>query len=599
MNDPTDPTDPPARAVALFRKGDVEAARQVAEDALAQSGETAPLRHFLGVISCRCGDLEEGISHLERAAELVPHDPATLLMLMRALIDAGRPRDALLRPFRGDELPKPVLLTLWRTRAEAAHLADDMHQEADALERIVVLDPADSLARDLLVQLLLSLGRPEAALKQINFMPLTRDRERMRSLVLSRMRRFDEATAVDAAILDADPQDFESWLSLVVLADQMADRPRLLTMAEKAEDAGFPRAELDFVRSLIAKLEGQTEKALALARTSEVRGEPARRFGLIAVLADRLGHADEAFDAATAKAQAMPDIDAWRRRAKLHRTELERVAAATTPEWVAGWSPPSSSIRPSPVFLVGFPRSGTTLLDTFLMGHPKVTVVEEEQMLAVAAQEFGDAVDLGQADPATIAKARTAYFAELDRHQRPSGATQLVIDKLPLGMSGAAYIHRLFPDARIIFAQRHPADSVLSNFLQSFRMNDAMANFLDIGDAAQFYDVAMRLWVRSREELRLNVLDLVYEELVEDPEAALRPVVDWLGLSWDATLLDHRRTAANRGTIVTPSYDQVTQPIHRRAVGRWKHYAERLAPILPLLDRWAQHLGYGPMTTKR
>lgn len=171
-----------------------------------------------------------------------------------------------------------------------------------------------------------------------------------------------------------------------------------------------------------------------------------------------------------------------------------------------------------------------------------------------------------------------------------------MIDKLPLAMTGAAVIHRLFPDAKIIFARRHPADSVLSNFLQSFRMNDAMANFLDLHDGAQFYDVAMRLWTLARETLNLDTRDLVYEELVVDPAAALQPLVEWLGLPWDEALLDHQRTAAARDVIVTPSYDQVTQPIHRRAAGRWRRYMEQLAPVLPLLEPWALRLGYGRMT---
>ena len=165
-------------------------------------------------------------------------------------------------------------------------------------------------------------------------------------------------------------------------------------------------------------------------------------------------------------------------------------------------------------------------------------------------------------------------------------------------MTGAVLIHRLFPDARFIFARRHPADSVLSNYLQAFQLNDAMANFLDLGDAAAFYDVAMSLWYRARETLNLDVREIAYEELVADQEATLRPLVEWLGLSWNDALLDHQRTAVDRGVIVTPSYDQVTQPVHRRAAGRWQRYAKHLAPVLPILDPWARHLGYGAISEK-
>lgn len=90
----------------------------------------------------------------------------------------------------------------------------------------------------------------------------------------------------------------------------------------------------------------------------------------------------------------------------------------------------------------------------------------------------------------------------------------------------------------------------------------------------------------------LNVHTVVYENLVADPEGTLRPLLDFLGLEWNDRLLDHRRTAKSRGTIVTPSYDQVTEPVNTRAVGRWQRYADQLEPALPILLPWAERLGY-------
>ena len=592
-----EPTDLFARAVGLLKSGDVQSAREIAERAIANTGESASLRHFLGVACCQGGDLDAGIGHLERAAELAPRDLGVLLMLMRALIDAGRPRDALSRAFKGDGVPRPALLELWRTRAEAAHRAGDAQLEADALERVILLDQADGRARELLVSLLLSLDRHEAALEQLEAMSPSRSRERVRSSALAGLRRLDEAVAVEQALLAGDPQDREAWLSLVLLADRKGDAALLSATIDLGERGHYAQAEIDFARALLAKRDGRADEALALARASDVPRDPARRFALIASLADRLGRADEAFDAAIAKAAATPERDAWRRRGAAHRADLERTATRMTGAWAAGWSAAPPLDRPAPAFLVGFPRSGTTLLDTFLMGHPDIVVIEEQPMLDAAGRVLGDQADLDRVDAATIARARAAYFVELDRHLPKGEAGQrLVIDKLPLAMTGAAVIHRLFPDARIIFARRHPADSVLSNFLQSFRMNDAMANFLDLHDGAQFYDVAMRLWTLARETLNLDTRDLVYEELVVDPAAALQPLVEWLGLPWDEALLDHQRTVAARDVIVTPSYDQVTQPIHRRAAGRWRRYMEQLEPVLPLLEPWALRLGYGRMT---
>lgn len=586
-----------AQAIALFRQGDLDSARKAAEAELAAGAESAALRQLLGVACCRAGDLAAGIPHLERAAELKPNDPAILVMLMRALIDSGRPRDALSHAFIADGLTQPELFLLWRTRAEAAHKAEDPRLEVEALERVIMLDPNDQKSRELIVPLLVSFDRPADAMVHLDALPPSRSRDRVRVMALILERRFDEGAAIGRALLESDPTDRDAWLSLVLLANQQGDLAELTRLIEVGADAGYDEAELNYARAFIAKGEGRNDEALSLAEASELQNDKARRHALVASLADRLGQSDKAFEAATAASLETPDRDRWLRRAAAHRANLERIAAAITPEWAATWAEPPPLKRPAPVFLVAFPRSGTTLLDTFLMGHPDVTVLEEQPMLESASREFRDLTELDSADADHIERAREVYFAELDRHMPQGAAGRMVIDKLPLAMTGAVLIHRLFPDARFIFARRHPADSVLSNYLQAFQLNDAMANFLDLGDAAAFYDIAMSLWYRARETLNLDVREIAYEDLVADQEATLKPLVEWLGLSWDDSLLDHQRTAADRGVIVTPSYDQVTQPVHRRAAGRWRRYASHLKPILPTLDPWARRLGYGPIAT--
>src|SRR6185503_7716114 len=140
----------------------------------------------------------------------------------------------------------------------------------------------------------------------------------------------------------------------------------------------------------------------------------------------------------------------------------------------------------------------------------------------------------------------------------------------------------LFEGAPIIFVQRHPCDAVLSAFMQSFEPNLGMASFLDIADAADFCDVAMGLWAASAEALPLNVHRVIYEELVRDPEAVLRPLLKFLSLDWDERVLDHRATALRRGAILNTSYDQVVEPLITAAVGRWRRYERQLEPVLPV-----------------
>jgi hypothetical protein len=170
----------------------------------------------------------------------------------------------------------------------------------------------------------------------------------------------------------------------------------------------------------------------------------------------------------------------------------------------------------------------------------------------------------------------------------PTGFAGLVIDKFPLDMAAAPVIDAVFPDAPLIFAQRHPCDVVLSGFMQPI----GVVNFSNIEAAAAYYDAMMSIWTAAREALQLNVQSVVYEELVSNPEVTLRPLIAFLGLEWDDRVLDHQRAARERGTIVTPSYDQVTEPVTRSAVGRWKRYAKQMEPALPILLPWAERLGY-------
>jgi hypothetical protein len=163
---------------------------------------------------------------------------------------------------------------------------------------------------------------------------------------------------------------------------------------------------------------------------------------------------------------------------------------------------------------------------------------------------------------------------------------------MPLNMLAVPLIRALFPGARFVFAQRHPCDCVLSGFMQSFVASEPMSSFLTIEGAADFYDAAMRLWTGSIEAMPIDSHTIIYEELVEDPEAVLKPLVQLLGLEWEDRLLDHRGSARSRGAIVTPSYDQVTKPLSTRPVGRWTRYREQLGPVLPVLLPWAERLGY-------
>jgi Flp pilus assembly protein TadD len=548
-----------AEALAAFERGELDRARAIVERQLALEPDSPQLQHVLGVIHCRVGDCEAGVEWLGRACDAEPGNIPFRLMLVRALVDAGRTEDALARAVRPCGTG-PSDLALWHARAEAAAAASDFVAAAEAWHAICSTPGADwrawlNLARSLLA-----------------------------------MNRFGEAEAAYRTVLAARPGEVAALRELGMIYDRTNQREALCELLDRKLVAGIGEAELPELWAIRAHREGRLDDARALLMKAEAGTEPGRWNRLRSKIADVAGDPAEAFQAATAMNRATPDHDQWRAQAVEYRRELRETAKAITPEWAARLPGLDRSERRSPAFLLGFPRSGTTLLDTLLMGHPGVTVLEEQGLLQAVARDTGPIGELTELSAPEFHSARDCYFALLNRHA-DAGST-LTIDKAPLNMLFAPLIHCLFEGAPIIFMQRHPCDAVLSGFMQSFEPNLGMASFLDIADAADFYDAAMGLWTASAEVLSLNIHRVWYEELVRDPEAVLRPLLKFLSLDWDERVLDHRATALRRGAILNTSYDQVVEPLTTAAVGRWRRYERQLEPVLPVLLPWAEHLGY-------
>jgi hypothetical protein len=231
------------------------------------------------------------------------------------------------------------------------------------------------------------------------------------------------------------------------------------------------------------------------------------------------------------------------------------------------------------------------LLDTLLMNDPGIAVSEENPMLTHVSARIGAFDRIAGLGAGDVAELRNAYFEEAESYL-PNSKGKLLLDKFPFALGAAPLIHRLFPGARIIFLSRHPCDVVLSCFMNRFQPTDIGSTFLTLEGTARLYDAMMQLWTRSRELLPLTVLDVRYEALVEEPKPQMQRVAEFLGIAWSETLVDNRPAAEKRGFIKTPSYSQVSEPIYKRAVERWRNYSEELGPVLPILKPWIEALGY-------
>jgi tetratricopeptide (TPR) repeat protein len=591
-----------SQAVEAFQRGELDSALAAAEAAVG-SAPSPQWQHLLGLIHCRMGDPASGAEHLRAAAEAEPGNIPFQVMLMRALVDAGRAAEVL-------EMPEPppirsaAELELWRARGEAAEAAANPEACARAWSKVGAATPRDWRAIGNLAKALGELGRwREAADSFLKATELNPDEAMVRRDAASALvqvgrehqskLQFDEAEAAFRRAYQLEPTDRGVILQLGASLERTNQLDSLRSLLEEAGAAGIDENGLAYLHALLARRERRLEEARDLLLRADPDEEPVQWNALRAKIEDALGNEAEAFEAATEMKRAAleraigdGDRDIWDRNAKAYRQELRELASAVNPEWAARVPLLTEPWDQRIAFLLGFPRSGTTLLDTFLMGHPEVAVLEEEQLVGRASQGL-KVEDLPVQPLSWVRNARKAYLEALARRVG-ADFRGMTIDKFPLDMGVAPIIQAMFPGAPIVFAQRHPCDVVLSGFMQPF----GMVNFPNIHTAADYYDSMMGIWTASRQAMDLNVHTVVYEELVADPEASLRPLVAFLGLEWDGRVLEHQRTASERGTIVTPSYDQVSAPVSTGASGRWKRYLKQLEPVLPILLPWAERLGY-------
>jgi hypothetical protein len=258
------------------------------------------------------------------------------------------------------------------------------------------------------------------------------------------------------------------------------------------------------------------------------------------------------------------------------------------------WRSRTSEPQLSHVFLVGFPRSGTTLLEQVLASHPNVTAMEERACLEDPAIAFfgsnSDLDRLAMLSDADLDVWRQAYWKRV-AEAGVSPTTPVFVDKMPLNAVFLPLIAKLFPAAKVILALRDPRDVVLSCFRRRFAMNPGMYEFTTLETSAAYYASVMRLIEIYRGKLALDVIETRHESLVGDFGSETRRLCDFLGLSWRDEMRGFAARASAQ-TIDTPSGLQVARGLSHAGLAHWRRYAASLEPILPVLAPFVRQFGY-------
>lgn len=592
------PDDPVIRAnlvEALLQAGDVQGAYALCDKVHALGDPSLRLARLGAYLAQEVGEFATAVELYRHITSKVPADWASWNNLGNALTDLGKPEEAVVALEQAVSIAPdapPIRLNL----GETLLLVGRNDDAVDVLKRAAADFPEDPHPLLTLFRHYLANDAEEdafSALKEASQRaPDRADIQTDLGHVAGQRNEFAQAEEALQRALATSPGYAPAFVGLAAVLERVNREAELESLRDRAVREGAEERVLAFIDALRLKRADRFEEALACLENAGDVMIASRKWQLRGELLDRLGRHDEAFVAFSAMNEAwQEDGGNPRARAAMYRHEGEEALALLTPDWVTSWSPPPPETRPSPVFLVGFPRSGTTLLDTMLMALPQVRVLEEEPFITEIERELGGVAALPELSDDAILAARTRYFERVEALVG-SDAETIIVDKHPMHLGKVPVIRRLFPNARFILALRHPCDVLLSCYMTNFRLNSAMANFLDLADAAALYDLSFRHWSRARDLFDLDVVEVVYEELVASPEQVLRPVFERLGLPWPEGEFDHRKAARERGVVRTASYAQVTNPLYRHAAGRWLGYVDHLAPILPVLAPWIERFGY-------
>lgn len=561
----------------------------------------------LGVISHKLGRLDEAGGYFSKALAVEPHNAEALIGLGQLAVGQGRVESAV-RFFHQALKVAPDHYQALDGLGELWLMAGDLERAREFFSRAVAVRPyfAEGLFHLGLVSA--NLGNMFEAETNYRLATIVKPDHAGAfnnwGIIQAGQGRFDEAETSYRRSLEIEPDNFHALFNLAELYEKTNKLKEAGELVKQAlvlapDDPGLAR-----LMATLLRRQGKLQEALTVLEKVVVSpANPEKSLEVhyeLARIHDRIGQYEKAFHhfSRTKELQALSPL-----ARKVDKNNfLRRLALledSFNDERLARWSRKSGTSEGGerPVFLVGFPRSGTTLLDQILDSHPDFQVVEESAALdmvvnLISGLAGGYPGGLERLSADALAELRQEYLRNLSRFAGNRAAGGRLVDKYPLHIIHLGLIYRLFPEARVILAIRHPYDVCLSNFMQLFNLNDAMANFLNLQDAAFCYDRVMSLGLRYLEGLPLQVHRIRYEDLVEDFATTTGELLSVLGAEWDEKVNRYYEHAQGRGMIATPSYHQVTEPIYQRSMFRFKNYVPGFADCHSLLRPYVAGFGY-------
>ncbi|MEP6940080.1 MAG: sulfotransferase [Rudaea sp.] len=585
-----------------------------------------------------------------------PNDEDALVVLGICLQEQGRAAEAAI-PYRQLTSLHPQSALHWNNLGTVLRSAGQVLEAEAAYRRALDLDPNDYVAAINLGLLFLERGIYPAARNcflraheidpasaeariygaQMSYALDSRDKaeqllEPWRSwtelnddlalelaILMTHFGNAEDGTRIFERLLRENPNNLRAIAHLATMferVNRLDDARAMLARLPQPEAIADPAIGQEIVAARTTLAMREKDPAQARAIIEQMIAEQARILARPEAGAPNLWRQDNLYFSLAKTCDKQGDVAATMRAlAQAHALQVELVRQSlpellepdaqplhTATRWLTSadreaWPElPAPAMEQSPVFIVGFPRSGTTMLEQMLDAHPGLEAMDERaflQMLVERMSSFGLAYpfDLGRLDAAQCDELRALYWS-LTAKVAPRKGGQRLVDKNPLNMLRLPLINRLFPNAPIILALRHPCDVILSNYMQHFNSNMFAVLCSSLERLAQGYVTAMDFWNHHEALLKPRVMRSRYEGLLDDFAGGVQLMGSFLGLADSAPLAHFDQHARDKGYISTPSYNQVIEPPNKKAVDRWRRYHAYFTPALPILQPLLERFGY-------
>lgn len=496
----------------------------------------------------------------------------------------------------GDGIDHPMVLNLVAGRREEEGRLDEAlalleRAKAGAPEAIGIMN-AIGLTLNRMGRFEEAVGAyGEALARDPGFAPALANR----ATALMALARLNEARRDYEAAAAHDPNNLIAVNGLAALALRRGDpaEARRLAAEVLAREPDFPGAVMTLAGAELAEGRAAGAEAALGSLIGDSRLDPIDRaiaWGLRGDALDALGRFAEAFEA-WRESNALQKLHYRSRYAgrqgtlALIRDLTEKLAGKSIP---AAWGHGGRSPARAHVFLVGFPRSGTTLIEQVLEEHPDITTLAEKECLIDAARDWMIDAERFEAfctaEDDDLEAYRDAYWRRVSE-EGVDPAGRVFVDKHPFNTFKLPLIARLFPDARVLFARRDPRDTVLSCFRHRFQMTDPVYQLLTLEGAADLFAATMAMAQASEKAFGLYTHPVQLEAVIADFDRETRAICDFIGVAWSEQMRGFAANVAGRG-VFTPSGAQLARGLNAEGVGKWRDYEGEMAPVLPVLAPW-------------